>query len=381
MNGNGSWRRIWRLIRKELTQAVRDPKMLGLIFLMPMVELFIFGYLVTTDINHIQTAILDEDRTAVSRGFVERLHGCGYFRIIADLPADAAIDPPLEKGKAQVVIRLPRGFAIDLQRGRTARIQTLFDGTDSMSAAIIQSYVNGIVQAYGLEIAQPKLDRLRRAVRGIPAIEPRPRVWFNPELRSVVFMVPGVMCLILFLVCMIETALGIVKEKELGTLEQIIVTPIRPWEFILAKTLPYFFTGYITTGFVLSIAIFWFGVVPVGSLALLLALTGVFLLTALGLGIFISTISETQQEAVISAFFVLFPMIMLSGLIFPIDNMPAPIQALSRIIPLRYFLEIVRGVYLKGIGFDLVWRQTLILLAFGLGILTLSARRFSKRLD
>ncbi len=381
MNIRASCRRIGRLVRKELTQTVRDPKMLGLIFLMPMFQLFIFGYLATTDINHIQTALLDEDQTAVSRGFVERLRGCGYFRIIAVLAGDAAAEAPLASGKAQVVIRIPRGFGDDLQRGRTTRIQTLFDGTDSMSAGIINSYVNGIVQAYGLSYAQPKLDKLRRAVNGFPGIEPRPRVWFNPELRSQVFMVPGVLCLILFLVCMIETALGIVKEKELGTLEQIIVTPIRPWEFILAKTLPYFFTGYLTAGLIMSVAIGWFRVIPVGSLPLLFALMGVFLVTALGLGIFISTVSDTQQEAVITAFFFLFPMIMLSGLIFPIDNMPGPMQALTRIIPLRYFLEIVRGVYLRGVGLDAVWPQTLVLAAFGLGILVLSARRFSKRLD
>lgn len=381
MNIRPSLRRIWRLVRKELTLIVRDPKMIGLIFFMPVFELFIFGYLATTDINHIQTALLDEDRTMASRGLAERLSGCGYFRIIATLDSAAAANFPLDSGKAQVVVRIPRGFADDLQRGRTARIQTLFDGTDSMSAGIINSYVNGIVQSYGLEFAQPKLDKLKRAINGIPAIDPRPRVWFNPELRSVVFMVPGVLCLILFLVCMIETALGIVKEKELGTLEQIIVTPIRPWEFIVSKTIPYFFTGYITASLVLALAIGWFKVVPVGSLALLFVLMGVFLVTALGLGIFVSTISETQQEAVITSFFFLFPMIMLSGLIFPIDNMPAPMQALTRLIPLRYFLEIVRGIYLKGVGFSMVWKQTAILAAFGVGILVASARRFSKRLD
>ncbi len=376
-----SLRRLVRLIRKELTQSLRDPKMLGLMFLMPVFELFIFGYVATTDINHIQTAILDEDRTFESREFIDRLRGSGYFTFLGFIATEREATERLARGGAQLVLRLPAGFARNLDRGRTAAIQTLFDGSDSMSASIINGYVGQIVRSYANEYAARRLARQREKLNGVPAIEPRLRIWFNPELRSVVFMVPGVLCLILFLVTMIETALSIVKEKEVGTLEQIIVTPIRPWEFILGKTLPFFLSGLVTTALVLAVAMGWFRVFPVGSLTLLVGLICVFLLTSLGLGIFVSTISETQQEAVISCFFFLFPMIMLSGLIFPIDNMPAPVQALSRLVPLRYFLEIIRGVYLKGIGLEVVWPQTLILLGFGVGILTLSALRFSKRLD
>ncbi|MBF0542819.1 MAG: ABC transporter permease [Candidatus Riflebacteria bacterium] len=381
MNILANLRRVRRLVRKELTQILRDPKMIGLMFIMPVFQMFIFGYMATTDINHVQTVILDEDHSRASRGFVERLRGCGYFMVVGYLDSDAGCNQTLERWKSQIVIRLPRGFGEDLGRGRPSSIQTLIDGTDSMSAGIINSYVNGIVQEYGLEFGKKKFDRMRRAVGEIPSIDARPRVWFNPELRSVVFMVPGVLCLILFITSMIATAMSIVKEKELGTLEQIIVTPIRPWEFIVSKTIPFFCTGMCTMTLVLVIAICWFRVVPVGGLLLLVSLACIFLLTALGLGIFISTISETQQEAVITSFFCFFPMIMLSGLIFPIDNMPLPIQALTRIIPLRYFLEIVRGVYLKGLGFNMVWKQTLILILFGVGILAISTRRFSKRLD
>ncbi len=376
-----SCRRLWRLIRKELSQVLRDRRMLGLIFAMPVLELFIFGYVASTDINHIQTAVLDEDRSFASREFIDRLRGSGYFIFTGFLGGERDATTHLERGISQVVLRLPKGFGQDLARGRTARVQTLFDGSDSMSASIINAYVNQIVQEYASEFADKNLARLRQRLPGVPGIEPRIRVWFNPELRSVVFMVPGVLCLILFLVTMIETALSIVKEKEVGTLEQIIVTPIRSWEFIVGKTLPYFFSGLITLALILVVAIGWFRVVPVGSIWLLLGLACIFLMTSLGLGMFISTISETQQEAVISSFFFLFPMIMLSGLIFPIDNMPPSIQVLTRIIPLRYFLEIIRAVYLKGAGMAIIWKQTLILAAFGFGILTLAVSRFSKRLD
>ena len=378
---SASLRRLLRLIRKELIQTLRDPKMLGLIFFMPVFELFIFGYVATTDVNHIQTVVLDEDRSFESREFIRRLTGSGYFTFVAFPERERDLDRHLEQGTAQMVFRLPLGFARDLRRHRTVAVQTLFDGTDSMSASIINGYVNQIIAGYAREFSRSNVQRLKGSLPAIPRLEPRIRVWFNPELRSVVFMVPGVLCLIITLVTMIETALSIVKEKEIGTLEQIIVTPIRPWEFVVGKTVPFFLSGLLTAGLVLAVAIGWFRVVPAGSYLLLFFLMCVFLTTTLGLGIYISTVSETQQEAVISSFFLLFPMIMLSGLIFPIDNMPPAIQLLTRLIPLRYFLEIIRGVYLKGIGLEVVWPQTLILLGFGVFILGLSTARFSKRLD
>ena len=376
-----SLRRLLRLLKKELSQTLRDPKMLGIIFFMPVLELFIFGYAVSTDINNIQTAILDEDHSYSSREFIERLRGSGYFVLRRTLEKPSECTEVLDRGEVQFVLRLPPGFGKDLARGSTAVIQTLFDGTDSMSAGIINGYVNQIVREYSQQYLDQRLSRLKPLLPTLPAIKPEIRVWFNPELKSVMFNIPGVLCLILFLVTMMMTALSIVKEKEIGTLEQIIVTPIRPWELILGKTIPYFLVGLIVTALVVSVAWFWFSVIPQGSLLLLMFLICIFLMTSLGMGILISTVSATQQEAVITSFFVLFPMILLSGLIFPISNMPEAVQLITYIIPLRYFLEIVRSIYLKGAGLEYLWPQSLVLLAMGIAIIALAVSRFSKRLS
>ncbi|HNV72661.1 MAG TPA: ABC transporter permease [Candidatus Ozemobacteraceae bacterium] len=249
-----SLRRLLRLLRKELAQTLRDPKMLGIIFFMPVLQLFIFGYAVTTDINNIQTAVLDEDHSSASRDFLERLRGSGYFTIKRLLSRPSECDEVLDRAEVQFVLRLPQGFARDLEAGTTTVVQTLFDGTDSMSAGIINGYVNQIIQEHAQQYLQRRLMRLKASLPSLPAVRAQIRVWFNPELKSVMFNVPGVLCLILFLVTMIMTALSIVKEKEIGTLEQIIVTPIRPWELILGKTIPYFLIGLIVTCLVISYA-------------------------------------------------------------------------------------------------------------------------------
>jgi ABC-2 type transport system permease protein len=245
---------------------------------------------------------------------------------------------------------------------------------------MITGYANGIVGAYSAQVAAERLERLRARVVRLPAVEERTRVWYNPELRSVNFMVPGVLSMILFLVTMLLTSLAIVKEREIGTLEQLVVTPITPGELILGKTLPYILVGFVNMVLVLALSVLWFRVPVAGSVALLFALAVPFIVTSLGIGLLVSTISLTQQQAMMSTFFVMMPSIILSGFIFPIENMPRAIQWVTAFIPLRYFLVIVRGIFLKGNGIAVLWPQLALLCLFGAGILALAALRFRKRL-
>ncbi len=373
-------RRILRLLKKELLQTRRDYRMLLIIFFAPIFQLFIFGYATSTDVNNISTAVLDQDRTSASRQFVDSFIHSGYFDYRYTLERPAEVDALLDAGKAQVVLVIPRGFSRDVARNRTAQVQTILDGTDSMTARIIAGYTNAVVQQYTGRLTVQRLDRARHLLPRVPGVDTRLRVWYNPELKSVKFMVPGILCLILLIITMMMTALAIVKEKEIGTLEQLVVTPITAGELMLGKTLPFLLIGMIDMVFVLLTAVCWFHVYPAGSLPLLLGTSALFLLTTLGLGIYISTISKTQQEATMTCFFFFMPFILLSGFMFPIANMPPIIQAVTYLIPLRYFLEIIRGIFLKGIGLDVLWPQALALAIFGVAILTLSARRFSKRL-
>jgi len=279
-----------------------------------------------------------------------------------------------------MVLRIPRGYAKDLAQGRVAELQTIIDGSDSMTARIIAGYTTAVIQQYSGGVMAQRLDRLRGTVARVPALDGRLRVWYNPDLRSARFMVPAVLCLILLTTTIMLTSMSIVKEKELGTLEQLVVTPITPGELMLGKTLPGLLIGMVDMTFVLLVAIFWFRINVAGSIPLIFLLSALFLVTTLGLGIFISTISKTQHEATLTSFFFILPFIMLSGFMFPIENMPRVIQYITYAIPVRYFLEIIRGIFLRGVGLNYLWPQTLALAAFGAGILALSAARFSKRL-
>ncbi|MFZ2959376.1 MAG: ABC transporter permease [Candidatus Ozemobacteraceae bacterium] len=375
-----NWRRVWRLIKKELIQVLRDHKMLGILIVAPVVQLFIFGYAVSTDVNSIATAILDEDATLASRELVEALKGSGYFIIGEELRRSSDIDDRLQRGIVQMVLHIPRGFAEDLAENRPAQLQTILDATDSMTARIIGGYVNEIVARFSAARASERYEKLRATIPRMPSIEARIRVWYNPELKSVNFMIPGVLCMILLIITLMMTALAIVKEKEIGTLEALIVTPIKPWELMVGKTLPFLLFSLIDTALILIVAAFWFQVVPAGSILLLFLMAVLFIMTGLGLGIFISTVSNTQQEAVMVSFFLLLPSILLSGFMFPIENMPNAIQAITYFIPLRYFLVAIRGIFLKGNGIAILWPQALALLVFAITIIGLAAHRFKKRL-
>jgi len=373
-------RRIGRIIRKEFIQLRRDPKLLRIVIMAPVFQLFIFGYAVTTDVRHISTAILDEDRTAASRDFAERFVRSRYFDFDYSLDDPRQINRLLDTGRAQMALRIPRGFAEDLDRRRTAKVQIILDGSDSMTAGIISGYVGAVVREYSARLALDRLDRMRAVIPQVPRLDPRLRVWYNPDLKSVNFMVPGVMCMILLVVTMLLTSLAIVKEREVGTLEMLVVTPIKARELMIGKTVPFIILGFLDMVLVLIVAVLWFQVPIAGSVLLLFALAAVFLLTSLGTGLFISTVSRTQQQAMMTAFFIMMPSIILSGFMFPIENMPHVIQWLTYIIPLRYFLVIIRGIFLKGNGFAILWPQVAALLALGMAIMAMSVLRFTKRL-
>lgn len=376
-----NWRRVIRLVKKEFLQLRRDPRLLRIVIIAPVFQLFVFGYAVTTDVRHISTAVHDEDRSQASRAVIEKFAACGYFDLDYYPAGPAEVNELLDEGKAQMALRIPRGFAEDLARGRTAQLQVILDGADSMTAGIIAGYAAGVVRAYGEQVAVERIARAGAQARRLPGVEQRLRVWYNPELKSVNFMVPGVMCTILLLVTMVLTSLAIVKEREIGTLEMLVVTPIRARELMLGKTIPFVLIGLLDVLLVLVVGVGWFQVRLAGSVWLLFGAAVVFLLASLGLGLFVSTVSRTQQQAMMTSFFIMLPSMLLSGFMFPIENMPRVVQWVTYAIPLRYFIVIVRGIFLKGNGPEVWWPQALALAGFGVAILALSALRFSKRLD
>jgi ABC-2 type transport system permease protein len=354
--------------------------MLGVSIAAPIVQVILLGYAATTDIKNTDMVVCDMDKTTESRRLISAFTNSRYFihRYDVDIPRD--VDGSLENGKAAIGLLIPEGFSREQLARETPQVQIVVDGTDANTSNILLGYASQIVSTYALEkIASSATS----PVVGRPArIVPEPRVWFNPDLTSTNFMVPGVVALVLMIVTMMLTSLGIVKEKEIGTLEQLMVTPIKPYQLILGKLIPFVIIGYVDVSIVLAIARFWFGVPAVGNIVLLLALSGLFLLTTLGLGLFISTIARSQQQAMLIAqFFFFMPFLFLSGFTFAIANMPLVIQYLAYFIPLRYFLEIVRGIFLKGTTIAELWPQALALLVFGVAILTLSVLRFRKKLE
>jgi ABC-2 type transport system permease protein len=370
-------RRLWTLVKKEFIQIRRDRRILPILVVMPVLQLVILGYAVSSDIKHLSTVVCDLDRTPQSRALLDRFATSGYFDIRYMVPDDRQIKPLVDAGKARVGLVIPPRFAAKLARQETATIQLLLDGTDSNTATVAQGYVTQIVNAEATRIL---VERLGPKAVAPMAVEPTVRVWFNPDLKSVNFMVPGVVALILTIVTMTMTATAIVKEKERGTIEQLIVSPIRPVQLMLGKAIPFIVIGYADILLVVLVGLLWFRVPIAGSFALLLFLSGLFIMTTLGLGLLISTVSQTQQQAMMLGFFANPPFMLLSGFIFPIASMPEPMQYLTYLIPLRYFLVIIRGIFLKGVGLDVLWPQAVALFGFGIAVLTLSALRFQKRL-
>jgi ABC-2 type transport system permease protein len=375
-------RTILHIIRKELIQLRRDPKMFPLIFISPVLQLLILGYAVNLDVSNIPLAVCDMDNTRMSRELVTRFTSSGTFAIAGYASGINDVDHYLDDGHASVALVLPRGFEAGIAGHRPVQLQVIADGSESNSAGIGLGYASMIVAAYSRGIILESFSRLRNAGLKPARVNPEFRVWYNPALRSRNFLVPGVLAMVLMLMTMLLTSLAVVREKELGTLEQLIVTPIKPYELIIGKLAPFTFLGLADVVLVLLVATLWFHVPLKGSIPLLFALCLVFEIATLGLGLLISTVSRTQQQAMMtSQFFIMMPMIMLSGFVFPIENMPRVIQPITYLMPMRYFLVIVRGIFLKGVGFRELWPQALSLFVLGVAILSLSVVRFRKKLE
>ena len=372
-------RAVLVVVKKELAQLRRDPRILPLLFLAPVLQMLILGYAATTDIKYSNMVVCDLDHTAESRAFVRSFTTSGYFVHVASTDDLFSVNGFIEQGKASIALVLPVGFGRDLLARRPAEVQVLLDGADANTANILLGYASQIVTTFNQSIlaSYAVVGGMRNVVRVVP----EPRIWFNPDLRSSNYMVPGVLALVLMIVTTTLTAIALVKEKEIGTLEQLMVTPIRPYELILGKLIPFVVIGFLDVVVALAVARFWFGVPLLGSLVLLFALSGLFILTTLGAGLIISTISRSQQQAMLIAqFFFFMPFLFLSGFAIPIANMPVIIQYFTYLIPLRYFLEIVRAIFLKGSGMAELWPQALALFGIGATILTSSVLRFRKTL-
>lgn len=368
------------MLVKEFIQIFRDPKMRGIIFVMPVVQLLVFGYAVTTDVKHIATAIYDLDNSVASRELVASFEKSGYFDVVEYIDNENRARNLVDRGKVRAVLRMNKGFQNDLRAGRTAQLQVIVDGTDSNTAGIVLDYSAKIAGQFSQKVLLTRFSRLRGLSQEPGSVKIRTRAWFNENLESRNFYVPGVIASLLMLVTLMLTSMAVVREKEIGTMEQIMVTPITPLEFILGKTVPFALIGFIDMILITVIGVFWFEIPIRGNLLLLFVAAALYLMTTLGLGLFISTVSETQQQAMMSTFFFYLPAILLSGFMFPIANMPEVIQWLTYLNPLRYFLVIIRGIFLKGVGVNILWPQMAALAVMGLITLWLASRRFRKTL-
>ncbi len=373
-------RRLWFVMWKELLELRQDPRLFAIIFLAPVIQLTVLGYAASTDVHNVPIVVVDQDMSATSRELIDRFEGSPYFSVVGSAANLDAIDPWLERGDAWLALAIPGDYQILVGSGQPATVQVVADGSDSNSTGVALGYASRLVTAYSQELAERRLNAAGATLPG-PAIEPHIRVWFNPQLESRDFMVPGIVALLLLVITTNLSSMAIVREKELGTLEQLNVTPVSRWELIVGKLLPYGIIGIIDVVVVVAAALLWFQIPLRGSPLLLFVCSIIYLLTTLGIGLFVSTISDTQQQAMMTAtFFFLMPMLYLSGFIFPIENMPSVIQQFTYLIPLRYFIVIVRGIFLKGVGVAVLWPQILALLAWGLVIIGLAVARSRKTL-
>jgi ABC-2 type transport system permease protein len=382
------WERILVILRKELIQTLREPRMRILLFVPPMVQLIVFGFAVNLDVDHARIAWMDMDRSPLSRDLRARFEGSGRFEVVSLPRNEEEVQQTLDRGLAQAVVRVLPDFERDVRRGRATEVQVLVDGSNSNTASLVSSYAGEIIADFSSSVmsGQQNVRVLTRSPNSpvgltFPNLKASSRVWFNPDLYSRNYFVPGVVANIIMLVTLMLTALAIVREKEIGTMEQLMVTPIRPIELMLGKTLPFAVVGLLDVVLISTVALVVFHTPFRGSPLLLLCCSVLFLMTSLGAGLFLSTISQTQQQAMMMNFFFSTPAFMLSGFAFPIRNMPVVVQYLTYLNPLRYFMEIVRGIFLKGVGISVLWPQMVAMAVYGVVVLSLSAARFRKKLD
>jgi ABC-2 type transport system permease protein len=375
------FRRIRYLLVKELIQTLRDKRMRITLIVPPIFQLIIFGYAANLDVKHIRTAVRDLDRSVDSRDLIGRFESTKYFDLVSFPQTQKDAEDLINRGEVALSIEIPADFSRKLKKGDTATLQILVDGTESNTALIGLGYVNQILSEYGTKVLARRLNKAGFVDFEQAGVALEPRTWFNPNFESRVFYVPGVIASIALLLPIILTAQAIVREKEMGTLEQIMVTPIRSWQLMLGKTLPFALIGLLDSIMIALIGVFWFEVPLRGNPLVLLLGIMLFLMSSVAIGLFMSTISSTQQQAQISTFFFSMPAFTLSGFAFPIENMPDWIQVLTYANPLRYFLVIIRGVFLKGNGLDILWPQMLALAVLGGVTILLSSLRFQKRLN
>jgi ABC-2 type transport system permease protein len=368
------------ILVKEFKQIFRDSRMKTIIFVSPLIQIILFGYSANKDITYVPTAIYDRDNTAESREFLRKFTYSKYFVPEKYIFNDSQQDFVLNKGLVNTVIRIDRGFGRNLKANKEASIQLAFDGTDSNTAMIVMGYANTIISNYQGQILKAKADS-EGILESIPSIDLRDRAWFNGNLVSRNYYLPGVICTIVTMMSLLLTAMAIVKEKEIGTMEQLTVSPLRPLELIIGKLLPFGIISLIQVILITTLGVIWFHIPLRGNIILLLFSAGIYLFTTLGIGLFISTISSTQQEANMTVFLIYLPTVLLSGFAYPISNMPQAIQWFTIFNPMRYFMVIIRSIFLKGVGIEVLWPQLLPLFIIGVTVITLSSLRFRKGLS
>lgn len=372
-------RRMYRMLVKEFLQMLRDPRMRVIVFGVPVIQMTVMAFALTTDVTSIRTALYDMDKSPSSRELVRRFTAGGYFQVVAVPAAEDELADLLDQASVRTAIKIPAGFGGHLSAGRTATFQLITDGTDSNSSAIALGYASMIVEAYNDEKRSLQLDR--QGVSPQPArIGTAARAWFNVNQESRFYYVPSLIATMLFIFSLLLTSIGIVREKEVGTIEQVMVTPLRGIELILGKTIPYMITGYISMSVMLVVAFFLFDIEVKGSLPLLYLLTGIFLLGNMGLALIISGSASTQQQALLTSFLVLMPSVMLSGFLFPIANMPDPVRWATVFNPMRWYLEILRGIVMKDIGLTVLWPSIAAQSGLAFCFLLVAAGRFRKTL-
>ncbi len=372
--------RLMSIIRKEFIQIFRDPRTLGLMLVMPIVQLFLLGYAATTDVKNVPIAIWDQSRSPESRALLDAFRAADYFRIDYEVRSEEDIQILVERGDVRAALIIPPDYARRLLEGN-AQVSMVLDGSDATVGSTALSTANLIGQSYSIKVLTEQASRQGRAATVKPPLEVRTRVWYNPDLVSAYFMIPGMIGMILYFITALLTASAIVRERERGTIEQLIVTPIRSWELVIGKVIPYVILGFFDTMEVLLIGHYWFKVPIRGDLSLIIATSGLLLLSSLGIGLFASTIANTQQEAFLTVMFTMLPGIFLSGFFFPLDAMPKFLQVISYAIPLRYFLVIIRSLLLKGVGAAAIQNEITALAIFGVVIMGAASLRFRKRLD
>ncbi len=373
--------RLLALIRKEFIQIVRDPRTLMITFGIPVVQMFLLGYTATTDVRDVPMVVFDQDRTPEARALLDAYRAADYFKLTYDVNSESDLQALIDGGQARAGLIIPPGYGALVSTGETASVAFVLDGSDPNVASTSLAAAELIGQSFSTQLTLQTLQRQGLASAFHPAVQVRSRVWYNPDLVSAVFMVPALIGMILQLLTTMLTATAIVRERERGTIEQLIVTPIRSWELIVGKMVPYTLLALFDTGEVLLVGTLWFGVPIRGSLVLLIALCCLFLVGSLGIGLLISTVAKTQQEAMMLSWFTLLPTVFLSGFLFPLAAMPIWLQLVSYVIPLRYFLIIIRSILLKGVGARVLAPEILALTVFAAVVMTLAALQFRKRLD